>query len=211
MAQGLPRCSRRKSAMADKEKGSEQKPPADKSSADKSPADKSSAKKTSAAKPPAAKNKRRKRRKGSKAAQRRGELTTLAKGLIIASLVWVVAAGGFAFFELYDRRSNCLNWMEKQPRGDQGWLRVYNQSSKRYGCSLAKLPFSGYVASPPMFPGPVGFAGIFIPPIGIMSIYMLMLAFRRHLVLKEKKREWAKAEPIDLTPDENGDIAEEDW
>ena len=76
---------------------------------------------------------------------------------------------------------------------------------------MVKLPFRGYVASAPLFPGPAGFAGIFIPPIGIISFYLLTLGFRRHFLLKEKKREWAKAEPIDLTPDEEGEIAEEDW
>lgn len=180
--------------MANKEKSSAQQP---------------LAAKPPAAKPPAARKKRRRRRKGWSARQRRGQLTNLAKGLIIVSLVWVVAAGGFAGFELYDRRSNCLEWMEKQPRGGQGWLRVYNQSPNRYGCAVVKVPFQGYVASPPMFPGPAGFAGIFIPPIGIIAFYLLTLGLRRHFLLKEKKREWA-AEPSDLTPEE-GEEGEEDW
>ena len=162
------------------------KPEAGKNAAKKKPA--------KAAKPaPKAKSARGKGKKGSG-----NQLTWLAWGILGLTLTWFVIGGYFATSDLMARRAACIDWLVAENRGEEGYKRVFNTEASRFGCSLQKLGLRGFMAEPPIYPNARGLLLVFGPPLGFMAFYLLAWKFRRGWILRQKKKVWAKAGPLNL-------------
>ncbi len=147
------------------------------------------------------------------AGKRRGkadnQLTYLAMGLLAVSLLWFLIASVYAGAGVMQRRGTCQDWLHDKRKLEQGWARVYDTTSERQGCNLTKIAFKGFIAKPPIYPKPVEFGLALGPPAGLMALYLMMLYFKRNWILRQKKKIWAQAGPLDF--DDFEDMREEEY
>jgi hypothetical protein len=139
-----------------------------------------------------------KKGKGKSKETPKSQLTWLAKGLLAGTFLWFLFSGFLATSDLMARRANCIDWLVEQSRAVQGYKRVFNTDSARFGCSLQKLGLRGFIAEPPIYPNIEGLILIFSPPLGVVAFYLLAFRFRRGWILRGKKKVWAKTGPMDL-------------
>jgi hypothetical protein len=139
-----------------------------------------------------------KKGKGKNPGKAKSQLTWLAKGLLAGTFLWFLFSGFLATNDLMARRANCIDWLVEQSRSVQGYKRVFNTDSARFGCSLQKLGLRGFIAEPPIYPNIEGLILIFSPPLGVVAFYLLAFRFRRGWILRGKKKVWAKTGPMDL-------------
>jgi|GEM_PF-3836923 hypothetical protein len=137
-------------------------------------------------------------KKGKNQEKSKSQLTWLAKGLLAGTFLWFLFAGFIATSDLMARRANCIDWLVGQSRAVQGYKRVFNTDSTRFGCSLQKLGLRGFIAEPPIYPNIEGLILIFSPPLGVVAFYLLAFRFQRGWILRGKKKVWAKTGPLDL-------------
>ncbi|MBT3788164.1 MAG: hypothetical protein HN725_15290 [Alphaproteobacteria bacterium] len=126
------------------------------------------------------------------------QLTWLAMGLLGVTFLWFLIAGYIATSDLMARRANCIDWLVGENRAEHGYKRVFNTDSVRFGCTVQKLGLRGFIAEPPIYPDINGLLLVFFPPATMMGFYLLAFKFRRGWILRQKKKVWAKAGPLDL-------------
>jgi len=141
--------------------------------------------------------KARARSKG-KGAKPKGHFTLLAVAMIGLTAIWTIGAGSFAMVDVFDRRAACQNWLVEAGRGETGYRRVYDEVAVKYGCSLTKIGFKGFIAEKPIYPNGKWILIVLAFPTVMMSIYGLILWLKRSWILGRKKRIWAKAGPLDF-------------
>jgi len=149
------------------------------------------------AKKSAPKKKARARGRG-KSAKPKGHFTLLAVAMIGLTAIWIIGAGSFAMIDVFDRRAACQNWLVEAGRGETGYRRVYDEVATKYGCSLTKIGFKGFIAEKPIYPNGKWILIVLAFPTIMMSIYGLILWLKRSWILGRKKRIWAKAGPLDF-------------
>lgn len=127
-----------------------------------------------------------------------GHFTFLAVAMIGLTVIWSIGAGSFAMIDVFDRRAACQNWLVEAGRGETGYRRVYDEVALKYGCSLTKIGFKGFIAEKPIYPSGKWILIVLAFPTIMMSIYGILLWLKRSWILGRKKRIWALAGPLNF-------------